>query len=200
MSKVAITGGAGFLGSHIAKQQIAKGNEVVIIDNFSSGSIENLKDMGVRQKCMVGDLSKYNFAKESLVNVDTVYHFAAEVGSVQYLHGSSDRELDALQANLVIDTNVFRACRENRINCIIYASSVSVYPFESQLTGEAVFKEDDATEHVNPEGGYGWSKFLGEVQLEHDERCIDWCRQNLPRVRQEHLPKAGQEPGNRFPD
>ncbi|MGA2873926.1 MAG: NAD-dependent epimerase/dehydratase family protein [Nitrososphaerales archaeon] len=165
MSKVAITGGAGFLGSHIAKQQIAKGNEVVIIDNFSSGSVENLSDLGVRQNCIVGDLSNYDFARESLVNVDTVFHFAAEVGSVQYLHGSSDRELDALQANLVIDANVFRACRVNRINCIIYASSVSVYPFEKQLTSEAVFKEDDATEHVNPEGGYGWSKYLGEVQL-----------------------------------
>jgi len=71
-------------------------------------------------------------------------------------------ELDALQANLVIDANVFRACRVNRINCIIYASSVSVYPFEKQLTSEAVFKEDDATEHVNPEGGYvgrnSWEK------------------------------------------
>ena len=137
MSKVAITGGAGFLGSHIAKQQIAKGNEVVIIDNFSSGSIENLNDLGVRQNCMVGDLSNYNFARESLANVDTVYHFAAEVGSVQYLHGSNDRELNALQANLVIDANVFRACRENKINCIIYASSVSVYPFEKQLTSRS---------------------------------------------------------------
>jgi len=91
MSKVAITGGAGFLGSHIAKQQIAKGNEVVIIDNFSSGSAENLSDLGVRQNCIVGDLSNYDFARESLAKVDTVYHFAAEVGSVQYLHGSSDR-------------------------------------------------------------------------------------------------------------
>ena len=165
MSKVAITGGAGFLGSHIAKQQIAKGNEIVIIDNFSSGSVENLNDLGVKQNCITGDLRNYDFAKESIANVDTVYHFAAEVGSVEYLHGSNDRELDALQANLVIDTNVFRACRENRINCIIYASSVSVYPFERQLAAGALFKEDDATEHVNPEGGYGWSKFLGEVQL-----------------------------------
>jgi nucleoside-diphosphate-sugar epimerase len=165
MSRVAITGGAGFLGSHIAKQQIAKGNEAVIIDNFSSGSIKNLQDVGVRKDCVVGDLSNYDFARKALSNAETVYHFAAEVGSVQYLHGSSERELAALQANLVIDANVFRACRENRVKCIIYASSVSVYPFESQLTSKAVFKEEDATDRVNPEGGYGWSKFLGEVQL-----------------------------------
>ena len=74
--------------------------------------------------------------------------------------------LNALQANLVIDANVFKACRENGVRCIIYASSVSVYPFEKQLGSGAIFKEDDATEHVNPEGGYGWSKFVGEIQLD----------------------------------
>ena len=165
MARVAVTGGAGFLGSHIVKQQIAKGSEVAIIDNFSSGFLENLTDLGVKQNVVVGDLRSYDFAKESLAGADTVYHFAAEVGSVQYLHGSVDRELNALQANLVIDANVYKACRQNRVSCIIYASSVSVYPFEKQLGSEAIFKEEDATEHVNPEGGYGWSKFLGEVQL-----------------------------------
>ena len=80
MSKVAITGGAGFLGSHIAKQQLAKGNEVVIIDNFSSGSVENLSDLGVRQNCIVGDLSNYDFARESLANVDTYLSFCSRGG------------------------------------------------------------------------------------------------------------------------
>ncbi len=160
-----MTGGAGFLGSHIVRQQIAKGNEVVIIDRLPSGFIENLRDLGVKEDCVFGDLQNYEFAKSSLANIDTVYHFAADIGNVQYLHGSIDKELDALQTNSVIDINVFRACRENKISCIIYASSVSVYPFEKQLGTEAVFKEDDATEHVNPEGGYGWSKVLGEVQL-----------------------------------
>ncbi|MDA4130238.1 MAG: NAD-dependent epimerase/dehydratase family protein [Thaumarchaeota archaeon] len=165
MSKVAVTGGAGFLGSHVVRQQLAKGNEVAIIDNFSSGFLENLADLGIKQVCLVGDLHNYDFAKKSLAGAETVYHFAAEVGSVQYLHGSADRELDALQTNLVIDANVFKACRENKVNCIIYPSSVSVYPFEKQLGSEAIFKEDDATEYVAPEGGYGWSKYLGEVQL-----------------------------------
>jgi len=169
-SRVAITGGAGFLGSHIAKQQAAKGNEVVIVDNFSSGSVENLRDLGVTQEennCSVvtGDLRSYDIARDSLKNIDTVYHFAAEVGSVDYLHGSASRELDALQANLVVDANVLRACRENDVSCIIYASSVSVYSFEKQMGAGAVFKEDDATERISPEGGYGWSKLMAEIEL-----------------------------------
>jgi nucleoside-diphosphate-sugar epimerase len=165
MSKVAVTGGAGFLGSHIVKQQLSKKNDVVIIDNFSSGFRENLSDLGTNQECVVGDLRDYEFAKKAIAGADTVFHFAAEVGSVQYLHGSAARELAALQANLVIDANVFKACQENKVNTIIYASSVSVYPFEKQLGADAVFKEDDATKFANPEGGYGWSKFLGEIQL-----------------------------------
>jgi len=165
MGRIAVTGGAGFLGSHIVKHLISRGDEVLIIDDLSSGLRSNLIDLSVEQDCIVGDLRDYDFAKQSLTNIDTVYHFAAEVGSVDYLHGSYDRELAALQANLVIDANVFKACRENRVGCIIYASSVSVYPFEQQLGAGAVFKEDDAMFHVNPEGGYGWSKFLGEVQL-----------------------------------
>ena len=168
MSRVAVTGGAGFLGSHIVNKQLSKGNEVLIVDNFSSGSEENLKDLGVEGKCKVitGDLRNYDVAKKSLKDIDTVYHFAAEVGSVDYLHGSAWRELDALQANIVIDANVFRACRENNVGCVVYASSVSVYPFEKQLGSGAVFKEEDASEHVSPEGGYGWSKYLGEIQMD----------------------------------
>jgi nucleoside-diphosphate-sugar epimerase len=165
MSKVAVTGGAGFLGSHIVRHLLRKGHEVSIIDDFSSGSIQNLRDLGVRQKCLVGDLRDYQFARESLRGVETVFHFAAEVGSVAYLHGSNARELAALQSNLVIDSNVFRACLEDGVSSVIYASSVSAYPFDKQLGSHVRFKEEDAEEKVNPEGGYGWSKYIGERQL-----------------------------------
>ena len=136
-----------------------------IIDDFSSGSIQNLRDLRIRQKCLVGDLKDYQFARESLQRAETVFHFAAEVGSVAYLHGSKARELMALQSNVVIDSNVFRACLEDGVNRVIYASSVSVYPFDEQLGSRAQFKEEDAGGKVNPEGGYGWSKYIGEKQL-----------------------------------
>src|ERR1700731_3140155 len=109
MSSVVVTGGAGFLGSHIVKQKLAQGHGVVIVDNFSSGFLENLSDLGVKQECVGGDLRDYKFANRAIAGADIVYHFAAEVGSVEYLHGTADRELDALQANLVIDANVFKA-------------------------------------------------------------------------------------------
>ena len=132
MSRVAVTGGAGFLGSHIAKRLIDDGREISIIDDFSAGSLQNLADVGVKRKCTVGDLRSYDFAKESLRKVETVFHFAAEVGNVSYLHGSNAREFAALEANLVIDANVFKACVENGVSTVIFASSVSVYPFDEQ--------------------------------------------------------------------
>jgi nucleoside-diphosphate-sugar epimerase len=165
MTKVAVTGGAGFLGSHIVKRLVDEGREVSIVDDFSSGSLRNLADLGVRRKCTVGDLRDYRFAKRSLRGVETVFHFAAEVGSVSYLHGSNARELAALQANLIIDANVFKACVENGVRTVIYASSVSVYPFDEQLGSHTQFREEDSERKVNPEGGYGWAKYIAERQL-----------------------------------
>jgi len=165
MTKVVVTGGAGFLGSHVVKRLVDDGRDVSIVDNLSSGSTQNLADLGVRQKCSVGDLRNYEFANESLRSADAVFHFAAEVGSVSYLHGSNERELAALQSNLLIDTNVFRACLENRVRTVIFASSVSVYPFDEQLGSITRFREEDSERRINPEGGYGWAKYLAEKQL-----------------------------------
>ncbi len=165
MSKVVVTGGAGFLGSHIVRRLRAEGREVSVVDDLSSGSIENLKDLGVTQGCAVGDLKNYEFAKEALRGAETVFHLAAEVGSVAYLHGSEARELAALQSNLSIDVNVFRACLENGVRHVIYASSVSVYPIDEQMGSRNQFREEDSDRRVKPEGGYGWAKYIGEKQL-----------------------------------
>jgi GDP-D-mannose 3', 5'-epimerase len=165
MSSVAVTGGAGFLGSHIVRRLADDGRDVSIIDDFSSGSLRNLSDVGVRRRCLVGDLRDYRFARRSLRGADTVFHFAAEVGSVSYLHGSNARELAALQSNLIIDANVLKACLENGVRAVIYASSVSVYPFDEQLGSHTQFREEDSERKVNPEGGYGWAKYIAEKQL-----------------------------------
>jgi GDP-D-mannose 3', 5'-epimerase len=160
-----VTGGAGFIGSHLARDLTKKGHEVTIIDDLSAGSLENLRDLDINQDCIVGDLKNHEFAKGSLRGAEIVYHFAAEVGSVAYLHGSNSAELAAMQSNLVIDANVFRACVENHVSSVIYASSVSVYPFDEQQGSHTQFREEDAERKVNPEGGYGWSKYIAEKEL-----------------------------------
>ena len=166
MTRVAVTGGAGFLGSHLAGRLEREGHEVSVIDDLSAGSLQNLADAGADRKVVKGDLKDYDFTARSLRKAEAVFHFAAEVGSVEYLHGSAGSELAAMQANMVVDANVFRASVANGVRTVIYASSVSVYPFDRQQGGDASFREEDAEEKVNPEGGYGWSKYVAEKQLE----------------------------------
>ncbi len=137
----------------------------MVVDDFSSGSLANLRDLGIQDECTVGDLKDYDFARESLKGAETVFHFAAEVGSVAYLHGSEARELAALQANLAIDVNVFRACIANGVSNVVFASSVSVYPIDEQMGSGSQFREEDSERRVNPEGGYGWAKYMAEKEL-----------------------------------
>jgi nucleoside-diphosphate-sugar epimerase len=111
------------------------------------------------------DLRDYKQALRVVEGADVVYHLAARVGSIDYLHGSSRAELQALQSNLAIDANVFRACIEKGISRIVYASSVSVYPMDKQDKLGAEFRENEIFP-LNPEGGYGWAKIAGEMQLQ----------------------------------
>lgn len=171
--KTLVTGGAGFIGSHLVRALLDQGREVVIADDFSRGNRLNLSDLDIRADWQEVDLRDFAQALEVTKGAETVFHLAARVGSLDWLHGSDMAELEALQTNLLIDTNTFRACVQNQVRKIIYASSVSVYPIHLQNRHDVVFTEDDclipANESeasvINPEGGYGWAKFLGEIQL-----------------------------------
>lgn len=169
--KTIVTGGAGFIGSHLVKELLDRGREVVIADDFSRGNRLNLLDLGIQTECQNIDLRDFPKTLKVTRGADTVFHLAARVGSLDWLHGSVENELEALQTNLVIDAHVFRGCIENRVEKIIYASSVSVYPTHLQNRPDIVFSEGDLqiSEQgygaIDPEGGYGWAKFLGELQL-----------------------------------
>ena len=163
--KTVVTGGAGFIGSHLVKRLVEQGREVFVADDFSRGKAQNLLDLGVGLDPSPVDLRDYRQVLASLDGAQTVFHLAARVGSVEFLHGNEMAELLALQTNLVIDAHVFRACLERAVGRLIYASSVSVYPIDLQQSYGVVFREEDLCP-INPEGGYGWAKLLGEIQLQ----------------------------------
>ena len=162
--KIAVTGGAGFIGSNLVRKLLDTGHDVVIIDDFSRGTELNLQDLGINTEIRRVDLKDSDLALKSIQGAEVVFHLAARVGNINYLHGSKRNELEALQSNLIIDANVFRACMKDGVKKIIYASSVAVYPIEDQDKSETTFLEKSLT-HCNPEGGYGWSKLIGEIQL-----------------------------------
>lgn len=175
---VIVTGGAGFIGSHLVKKLIDRGEKVIVVDNFSAGSRENLEYLGIGNvEIREIDLTNFSDAKKSLEGADTVFHMAARVGGLSYLHDTQESELLALQENLAIDANVFRACQEFGVKKIIYPSSVSVYSLARQRYPGAVFSEPAFVwpqhyDHVSPfrmsidpDGGYGLAKVLGEIEL-----------------------------------
>ena len=160
--KTVVTGAAGFIGANLVRALLNEGREVRAVDNVSRGSEKNLS--GLELEVVHADLRDWNQTKPAIEGADVLYHLAAKVGSIDFLHGSNLAELDALQSNLAIDANVFRAAKESGISKIVYASSVSVYPIKEQTKLNARFREED-TEPIDPEGGYGWAKLVGEIQL-----------------------------------
>jgi GDP-D-mannose 3',5'-epimerase len=179
--KTIITGGAGFIGSHLVKKLIELGREVVVIDDLSSGSLDNLSDLGLKSSDFEFkklDLTDYHQTLEALKGGDVVYHLAARIGGIKYLHERESAELLTIQENLAIDANVFRVCPEKNIKKIIYPSSSAVYPLDKQFSLGVVFSEDDFPLgpivkdpklrfkiSINPDGGYGLAKILAEIQL-----------------------------------
>lgn len=166
--KTVVAGGAGFIGANLVRRLLKAGRDVRAVDNVTRRHKENLDGLDV--EIVHADLRDYNQALRAVTDADVVYHLAARVGSVEYLHGTRLAELETLQDNLSIDVNVLRACREAFVNKVVYASSVSVYPIDRQATHGARFAEDDVYP-INPEGGYGWAKLVGELQLDLMENC-----------------------------
>jgi len=162
--KTIVTGGAGFIGSHLVKRLLDLGREVVIIDDYSMGSRSNLDDLGIQVNIRRIDARDFTPVRDIIQGAETVFHLAARVGNINYLHGSPRNELLALQTNLAIDANVFRACLENNVKKLVFASSSAVYPIDMQQQADVVLSPD-SLRYYNPEGGYGWSKLLGEIQL-----------------------------------
>ncbi|MDE1865595.1 MAG: NAD-dependent epimerase/dehydratase family protein [Candidatus Micrarchaeota archaeon] len=165
MERVVITGGTGFLGSNLAKGLIKAGRDVTLIAKPASHFEGNLKDLGIEIEPINGDIKDYEFISGALKGCDTLYHFAAEVGNVSTMHGSKGAALSVMQTNMMIDMNIFRACAANGVSKIIYPSSAAVYPTGGRPEDARPFREEDADVNVNPEGGYGWAKYIAEKEL-----------------------------------
>ena len=141
MIKCIVTGGAGFIGSHLVEKLIKKNFSVLVIDNFSTGQIKNLEKVKDKVKVLKKDISKSKNLSKYFKNVKYVFHLAAKADIVPSIE----------QPNLYFDTNVkgtlniLEACRLNKVKKIIYAASSSSY---------GIAKEYPTTEKSkNPIGG-----------------------------------------------
>ncbi|MEM1510914.1 MAG: NAD-dependent epimerase/dehydratase family protein [Thermofilaceae archaeon] len=125
MKKALVTGGAGFIGSHLVDRLTSKGLYVRVVDNFSSGRLENVKHhrSNLRVEVLKGDLKDSQVAEESVKGVDVVFHYAA---NPEVRVSTTNPEIH-FNENIVVTFNILEAMRKNDVREIVFASSSSVY-------------------------------------------------------------------------
>ena len=149
-----ITGGAGFIGSHIAHTLLKKGHKVIVFDNFSSGSLDNLKDIKSQIKIIKGDITDFKQLKAAFKGVDYVYHHAALVSVAE----SMAKPQDTQKINIEGTNNVLEAAKQTGVKRVLLASSSAVYGNGKQIP----YKENGPTDCQSP---YAASKLIGEELL-----------------------------------
>lgn len=148
-----VTGGAGFIGSHIVDLLIEKGYEVVVIDNLSRGKLENINlkasfyDIDIRD-----ELIENIFIKE---NPDYVIH---EASQISVSNSIKDPILDA-EINIVGTINILEACKKSKVKKIVYPASAAIF-------GEPEYLPIDEQHPLNMLSPYGASKHTVEHYLE----------------------------------
>jgi len=151
--KVLVTGGAGFIGSHLVDKLAAEGYGVRVLDNLSAGKLENISAY-LKAGCVEfvkGDICDSAVVAKSLESVDAVVHFAA-LTSVTFSVEHPDLTFNV---NAAGTQNLVNACVENAVSKFVFASSCAVY-------GDPEFLPVNETCKPNPISPYAESKFLGE--------------------------------------
>jgi len=152
MVRVLVTGGAGFVGSHLVDSLVKYGFEVVVLDSFFSGKHENLGQVDERNFCLVeGDVRSKADLRKALKNVDFVFHLAAIVN----VPLSIEKPLLVNEVNVNGTLNVLEESLRADVKRLVYASSCAVY-------GDPVRVPVDEEHPTRPLSPYGVSKLVAE--------------------------------------
>lgn len=164
-SKVLVTGGASFIGSHLVDALVEKGARVRVVDNLSSGRVENIQNhLDARRVDFVkGDLLQPGTAQQVVEGMEVVFHLAGDHGGRGYV----DLHQAACATNLALDGMLFNACRKAGVRKVVYASSGCVYPnfLQTDPQQEIFLTEDLVKPPYDADNMYGWAKLMGELTL-----------------------------------
>lgn len=156
--KYLVTGGAGFIGSHLVDLLISKGHEVVCLDNLSTGRMENIQHNLANDNFSFcdADISILQEDEPNFLGVDVVFHLAGLADIVP----SIEDPISYTNANVLGTANVMQACRYAGVRSVVYAASSSCYgiPTEFPTTEDAL---------IEPQYPYALTKRLGEEVVFH---------------------------------
>ena len=158
MSKILVTGGAGYIGSHTVRKLIKAGHDVVVIDNLYSGFRWAVHDDAEFVEADIGDYARVSALLHDK-NIDAVIHFAGHV----VVPESVDDPLKYYRNNTVNSQRLIQACRDRDISRFIFSSTCSVY-------GESDGEPIDETTALNPINPYARSKLMTEWMLQDTAR------------------------------
>jgi len=150
--RVLVTGGAGFIGSHLVEDLVYRGATVRVLDNFSSGDLANLATVRNDVEIIEADILNADAVQSAMLGCEIVSHQAAQL---EITRSIQDPIYD-LRVNTEATLNVFQAAVKTGISRVIYASSGCVY-------GQAEYIPSDESKHpTNPNWDYGVSKLACE--------------------------------------
>ncbi|MDB4943027.1 MAG: UDP-glucose 4-epimerase [Labilithrix sp.] len=152
--RILVTGGAGFIGSHLVDRLLAEGHDVVVLDSFRSGKRENLAHVAARITLHEADVRDLAALERASEGCDVLFHEAAVV-SVPY---SVEHPQETHDVNIQGTLNALHAARTNRVRRVVFASSAAVY-------GEEPTLPKDESLLPAPIAPYGVEKLAGEHYL-----------------------------------
>ena len=159
--KYAVTGGAGFIGSHLVKKLVERGNEVIVIDNLNTGKKQNVEKISKKIDFFEVDIRDFSAIEDILKNIDGIFHEAA-LASVQDSFRIPDEFFDV---NVNGTENIFKIAKKLGIK-VVYASSSSVYGNPISIP----IKENDDKNPFNP---------YAKTKLEDDKLAEKYARNGL---------------------
>ena len=161
-----VTGGASFIGSALVDELVSRGANVRVVDDLSSGRLENIQQHVERAavEFIEDDLRRPGAGERAVEGTSVVFHLAADHGGRGYV----DLHQAPCASNLALDGNLFLACRAAAVDKVVYASSGCVYPnFAQADPNEEIYLREELADEppFDADNMYGYAKLMGELSL-----------------------------------
>ncbi len=156
-TKALVTGGTGFIGSHVVEQLVSLGAKVTVYDRMRDGVIKNILYLKDKVQFISGDCASEQDALKACQGQQVVMNLAAKVGGIEY---NRTHQATMLFDNLKIASVMIEAARLTKVERFLVVSSACIYPADAKIPtaeSEGFLREPEPTN-----GGYGWAKRMAE--------------------------------------